>query len=210
MVVLVLVWSRHHRSNKKGPFFFPAFAMAALMGTTLAGAKLLAPSSSSATEVTLAQGQTQLCSRVAFQSTTLPMRRVVASTSRSAATKSRNLVVKVSATTSSAAVATRPPSEKASLDKPTVLVAEKLGEAGIELLRKVANVDCSYNLSNEDLCSKIADCDALIVRSGTKVTREVFEASKGRLKVCRSLLFLSFFLSLFFLPWNLFVTSDLS
>jgi len=153
------------------------------MGTTLAGAKLLAPSSSSATEVTLAQGQTQLCSRVAFQSTTLPMRRVVASTSRSAATKSHNLVVKVSATTSSAAVATRPPSEKASLDKPTVLVAEKLGEAGIELLRKVANVDCSYNLSNEDLCSKIADCDALIVRSGTKVTREVFEASKGRLKV---------------------------
>lgn len=121
----------------------------------------------------------------------------MASTSRSAATKSHNLVVKVSATTSSAAVATRPPSEKASLDKPTVLVAEKLGEAGIELLRKVANVDCSYNLSNEDLCAKIADCDALIVRSGTKVTREVFEASKGRLKVCRSLLFLVFFHSSF-------------
>lgn len=171
--------------------------MAALMGTTLAGAKLLAPFSSSSMEVTLAQGQTQLCSRVAFQSATLPMRRVVASTSRSAATKSHNLVVKVSATTSSAAVATRPPSEKASLDKPTVLVAEKLGEAGIELLRKVANVDCSYNLSNEDLCAKIADCDALIVRSGTKVTREVFEASKGRLKVCRSLLFLFFFHSSF-------------
>ena len=200
----MLVWSRHHRSNNKGPiFFFPAFGMAALMGTTLAGAKLLAPSSSSSMEVKMAQGQTQLCSRVAFQSTTLPMRRVVASTSRSAATKSRNLRVKVSATTSSAAVATRPPTEKASLDKPTVLVAEKLGEAGIELLRKVANVDCSYNLSNEDLCAKIADCDALIVRSGTKVTREVFEASKGRLKVCRSLLFLPFFHSSFFSCWNL-------
>ncbi|XP_042502740.1 D-3-phosphoglycerate dehydrogenase 1, chloroplastic-like [Macadamia integrifolia] len=67
--------------------------------------------------------------------------------------------------------------------KPTILVSEKLGEAGLELLRSFGNVDCSYNLSQEDLCSKISLCDALIVRSGTKVTREVFEASKGRLKV---------------------------
>lgn len=67
--------------------------------------------------------------------------------------------------------------------KPTVLVSEKLGEAGLDLLRKVANVDCSYNLTPEELCAKISLCDALIVRSGTKVTREVFEASNGRLKV---------------------------
>ncbi|KAF5186150.1 D-3-phosphoglycerate dehydrogenase [Thalictrum thalictroides] len=67
--------------------------------------------------------------------------------------------------------------------KPTILVSEKLGEAGLQVLRKVANVDCSYNLSPEELCTKISLCDALIVRSGTKVTRQVFEASKGRLKV---------------------------
>ena len=67
--------------------------------------------------------------------------------------------------------------------KPTVLVAEKLGEAGLKLLKDVANVDCSYNLSPEELCTKISLCDALIVRSGTKVSREVFEASCGRLKV---------------------------
>lgn len=67
--------------------------------------------------------------------------------------------------------------------KPTILVSEKLGEAGLKVLRSVANVDCSYNLSQEELCAKISLCDALIVRSGTKVTREVFEASKGRLKV---------------------------
>ncbi|KAJ6872101.1 hypothetical protein NC651_031263 [Populus alba x Populus x berolinensis] len=71
-----------------------------------------------------------------------------------------------------------------SLDpKPTVLVAEKLGEAGLELLKTFANVDCSYNLDHEELCTKISLCDALIVRSGTKVTREVFERSGGRLKV---------------------------
>ncbi|KAG2315919.1 hypothetical protein Bca52824_019041 [Brassica carinata] len=67
--------------------------------------------------------------------------------------------------------------------KPTILVAEKLGQAGIDLLKKHANVDCSYDLSLEELCTKISLCDALIVRSGTKVGRDVFESSRGRLKV---------------------------
>ncbi|XP_062185202.1 D-3-phosphoglycerate dehydrogenase 3, chloroplastic-like [Phragmites australis] len=67
--------------------------------------------------------------------------------------------------------------------KPTVLVAEKLGAAGLELLREFANVDCSYGLSPEELRAKISLCDALIVRSGTKVGRDVFEASGGRLRV---------------------------
>ena len=53
----------------------------------------------------------------------------------------------------------------ANLDaKPTVLVSEKLGEPGINLLKQFANVDCSYNLSPEELCTKISLCDALIVR----------------------------------------------
>lgn len=69
------------------------------------------------------------------------------------------------------------------LPKPRILVAEKLGEAGVNLLREFGDVDCSYDLSPEDLKKKVAESDALIVRSGTKVTREVFEAAKGRLKV---------------------------
>ncbi|KAJ8553951.1 hypothetical protein K7X08_024629 [Anisodus acutangulus] len=67
--------------------------------------------------------------------------------------------------------------------KPTILVAEKLGEAGLKLLKEFANVDCSYNLSPEELCTKISLCDALVVRSGTKVSREIFDSSGGRLKV---------------------------
>nr|VDD00124.1 unnamed protein product [Brassica oleracea] len=67
--------------------------------------------------------------------------------------------------------------------KPTILVAEKLGEAGVKLLEGFANVDCSYNMTPEELNTKISLCDALIVRSGTKVGREVFESSRGRLKV---------------------------
>lgn len=67
--------------------------------------------------------------------------------------------------------------------KPTILVSEKLGEAGLEVLRAFGNLECAYNLTPEELCAKISSCDALIVRSGTKVTRQVFEAAKGRLKV---------------------------
>lgn len=67
--------------------------------------------------------------------------------------------------------------------KPTVLVAEKLGEAGIEMLKQYANVETAYGLTPEELCAKASLIDALIVRSATKVTRAVFEASKGRLKV---------------------------
>jgi D-3-phosphoglycerate dehydrogenase len=51
------------------------------------------------------------------------------------------------------------------------------------VLRQLGNVECAYDLSPEDLCKKISSCDALIVRSGTKVTRQVFEAGKGKLKV---------------------------
>lgn len=89
----------------------------------------------------------------------------------------------VSSTTSSVVSKRRDPESVISTSKPRILVSEKLGEAGLQLLRTFADVDCSYDLSPEDLRSKISVCDALIVRSGTKVTRQLFEAAKGRLKV---------------------------
>ncbi|XP_030546831.2 D-3-phosphoglycerate dehydrogenase 1, chloroplastic-like [Rhodamnia argentea] len=70
-----------------------------------------------------------------------------------------------------------------SAGRPTILVSEKLGEAGLEVLRGYGRVECLYDLSPEELCAKISAVDALIVRSGTKVTRQVFETAKGRLKV---------------------------
>ncbi|KAI4982090.1 hypothetical protein ZWY2020_022582 [Hordeum vulgare] len=66
--------------------------------------------------------------------------------------------------------------------KPTVFVAEKLAAAGLPLVQEFA-IDCSHDLSPEELRAKISLCDALIVRSGTKVGRDVFKASGGRLRV---------------------------
>ena len=67
--------------------------------------------------------------------------------------------------------------------KPAVLVAEKLSEAGLAVLRQFADVECAYGMSPAELLAKVAQFDALIVRSGTKVTREVLEAGRGRLRV---------------------------
>uniref|UniRef100_A0A452YWA9 phosphoglycerate dehydrogenase n=1 Tax=Aegilops tauschii subsp. strangulata TaxID=200361 RepID=A0A452YWA9_AEGTS len=74
-------------------------------------------------------------------------------------------------------------SDSAPLAKPAVLVAEKLGEAGLDVLRQFADVECAYGMSPAELLAKVAQFDALIVRSGTKVTREVLEAGRGRLRV---------------------------
>lgn len=80
--------------------------------------------------------------------------------------------------------ATRPvgaAAEEAS--KPTILVAEKLGQAGLEMLAEYGNVDTSYDMSPADLQAKISLCDAVVIRSATKVTADVIKAAKGRLKV---------------------------
>lgn len=56
--------------------------------------------------------------------------------------------------------------------------------AGLELLEKYGRVETAYGLKPEELLQRVANgVDALIVRSATKVTRQVFEAAGGNLKV---------------------------
>ncbi len=63
-----------------------------------------------------------------------------------------------------------------------VLVTEPLAEPGIQRLRAHAEVDVRLKLSPEELKRIIPGYEALIVRSGTKVTRELIEAG-ARLRV---------------------------
>jgi D-3-phosphoglycerate dehydrogenase len=51
------------------------------------------------------------------------------------------------------------------------------------MLKESAEVIVALNLTPEELNEKIKGVDALIVRSATKVTRGVFEAAAGGLKV---------------------------
>ncbi len=63
-----------------------------------------------------------------------------------------------------------------------VLVSDPLPEEKLTALKQVAEVDFRFGLSQEELIGVIPEYDALIVRSGTKVTPEVLKAGK-RLKV---------------------------
>jgi len=68
-----------------------------------------------------------------------------------------------------------------------VLVTDPIASAGIDLLAERGHeVEKEYNLSGSELLEAVADVHALIVRSGTEVTREVFEAAPELLIVGRA------------------------
>jgi D-3-phosphoglycerate dehydrogenase len=63
-----------------------------------------------------------------------------------------------------------------------VLVPEKLSPDGLAILSPSLSIDERKNLSSEELLSIIGDYEALIIRSETKVTKELLRAAK-KLKV---------------------------
>ncbi len=65
---------------------------------------------------------------------------------------------------------------------PRILIADSLAPAGAELLRESAEVDQLRDEDRPRLVELIANYDAVIVRSGTEITREVLEGGE-RLKV---------------------------
>ena len=58
-----------------------------------------------------------------------------------------------------------------------VLVSDSIDQAGIDILSQVANVDVKLGLKPEELQQIIGEYDALMIRSGTRVTQEVIEAA---------------------------------
>lgn len=62
---------------------------------------------------------------------------------------------------------------------PRVLVSDKLAAEGIEILKRVAEVDVKTGLPEEELCKIIGNYDGLVIRSGTQVTAKVLEAAKN-------------------------------
>jgi D-3-phosphoglycerate dehydrogenase / 2-oxoglutarate reductase len=57
-----------------------------------------------------------------------------------------------------------------------VLVSDPIDQAGIDIISQVATVDVKTNLKPEELIQIIGDYDALMIRSGTRVTKEIIEA----------------------------------
>ena len=63
-----------------------------------------------------------------------------------------------------------------------ILVTDKIDEEGIRRLREVAQVDVATGLKPTELLERVKDYEVLVVRSATKVTKEVIEAGK-KLKI---------------------------
>jgi D-3-phosphoglycerate dehydrogenase / 2-oxoglutarate reductase len=57
-----------------------------------------------------------------------------------------------------------------------VLVSDPIDQAGIDILSQVATVDVKTTLKPDELISIIGEYDALMIRSGTRVTKEIIEA----------------------------------
>ena len=66
---------------------------------------------------------------------------------------------------------------------PKVLVTDKLNEAGLNILKQVAEVDYKPGTSPEELKKIIKDYNALLVRSQTIVTKEIIEACSTNMKI---------------------------
>lgn len=58
-----------------------------------------------------------------------------------------------------------------------ILVSDPLSQEGVDILKREVDVDVITDLTPQQLIDVIKNYDALIVRSGTKVTKEVIESS---------------------------------
>jgi len=59
--------------------------------------------------------------------------------------------------------------------RPRVLVKEKIGDSGIELLKEHFDVDLGIDWSDEELAERIGEYDGIVIRSATKLTAELIE-----------------------------------
>ena len=66
---------------------------------------------------------------------------------------------------------------------PKVLVTDKLNSAGLDILKQVADVDYKVGISPEELKTIIKNYNALLVRSQTKVTKEIIQACSNNMKI---------------------------
>ncbi len=64
-----------------------------------------------------------------------------------------------------------------------VLVTDKLNTAGLDILKQVAEVDYKVGISAEELKKIIKNYNALLIRSQTKVTKDIIDACSSSMKI---------------------------
>ena len=67
-------------------------------------------------------------------------------------------------------------------DRPKVLVKEKIGDSGVDLLKEHFDVDLGIEWDDAQLAERIGEYDGILIRSATKMTAELIEKA-DRLRV---------------------------
>ncbi|MFB6269040.1 MAG: phosphoglycerate dehydrogenase, partial [Halobacterium sp.] len=68
-----------------------------------------------------------------------------------------------------------------------VLVTDPIADAGLDRLRDAGlDVETAYDVEGDALLDAVSDAHALVVRSGTQVTEDVFEAADDLVIVGRA------------------------
>ncbi len=67
-----------------------------------------------------------------------------------------------------------------------ILVADKIHEDGLKILKEFAEVEVATDLKPDQLVKKIEGFDAIVVRSATKVTKEIIAAGKNLKFIARA------------------------
>jgi D-3-phosphoglycerate dehydrogenase / 2-oxoglutarate reductase len=70
----------------------------------------------------------------------------------------------------------------ASGERPKVLVKEKIGDSGVELLREHFDVQLGIDWTEQQLAERIGEYDGILIRSATNMNAELIERA-GRLRV---------------------------
>ncbi|MEK7816878.1 MAG: phosphoglycerate dehydrogenase [Actinomycetota bacterium] len=63
--------------------------------------------------------------------------------------------------------------------KPRVLVKEKIAQSGVDLLKKEFDVDVLLDMGQDELKKEIGNYNAIIIRSGTKMTADIIDVADG-------------------------------
>ncbi|MCS7131685.1 MAG: phosphoglycerate dehydrogenase, partial [Hadesarchaea archaeon] len=67
-----------------------------------------------------------------------------------------------------------------------ILITDPIHEDGLRLLKEIGQVDLKIGLTREQLLREVGDYDVLVVRSATKVTRDIIEAGRNLKLIARA------------------------
>ena len=69
---------------------------------------------------------------------------------------------------------------------PKILITDPIHDDAVEILKSVGDVEIATGLSHEELKEKIKDADAIVIRSGTKLTKDIIDAAENLKVIARA------------------------